>query len=234
MNMPNQVYEKFREIFLHHLSVIHNKDLDHLARIEDTFEIRRMIIANDVPRIIVLKTILESLKLYPISFNYIFESFLRFIMTDESNKEQTGVYPELMWILYSSEFFADDDSAEKMSDITRTLVYVVGHNFARSYLNYRLVSSSKDEAKIIIHSYYYTRHDIDSLRLISEAISYNDPNLSDDIYRYGLDFVSNHAEQPILLKDFDFLVEFFHQGLTNESETIRNYCERALKKLKQS
>jgi hypothetical protein len=233
MSTPNQIEEEFRRIFLHHLSVVHNKDLDRLTRIEGRLEIRRMLASNSIPRIIVVKTIIAGLRLYPESFNYIFESLLRFIMTNEAGNEETGVYPELMWILASSEFFADNDTAVKMFDIIRALIWVAGREFARSYLNYRLLNGPKDNARVIIPAYYYTRHDMDSLRLVSEFVSHDDPTLPEMIYGYGVEFASSHAEKPMSSKDIDFLVEFFHKGLKSEDETVRVYCEQALKKLKQ-
>lgn len=219
--------KEFRETFLEHLKLHSNRQLDRRTRSKDRPKIRQMIEEKQVSRMTVITSIIEAQKMYPDELDYIFHGLLRGIYNMPDS------YPELMWFVDASGLLLKRDTVEDMFDIAQLLVTIVGHKLARNYLNYLVLISPKEASKIIIPAYYYTHHDIESLRLVFPFMSDDDLNLSDKICTSAVMFLFSQSKPPLAQEDINFLISLFEKGLEMNLGSARMYYQESLAKLKE-
>jgi hypothetical protein len=223
--------EEFRETYFALLKAVGDPDFDKMTRTELRWKVGQMMRDKKVSRMTFVVTIIEGQKLYPDKFDYVVGGLLKNVIA-RVDRDLNGAFPELLWLLHASGHLSNRNTMTDMFDLAQDLITIAGHKLARSYLNYLLLTSSRDEAKIIIPAYYYTRHDMESLRLIIPFVLDDDPKLTQIIYGDAGAFVDSLGENQLSQDDLDFLIEFFEKDLIHQMETTRRYSEEALKMLK--
>jgi hypothetical protein len=218
-----KIDSEFRELFVQYMDDIPERDYDEIL-----YQLREMVIDNRVSSATVVKTISDMLKLYPSK-----SRVLLHIMWDFSGfRVDKGLYhyPEFFWIVYESNVLSDID---KIYDITKYLRDFGGHDITRTYLTYLLVTADKSHHKNIVSAFYYTGHNIESLRTVIQIVPWeeNKSDLYKFVYSGAMSFVHHPRAKSLTEEEKAFLRDFFERGLTWGDESIVDSCKKALEKL---
>ncbi|MEL6403094.1 MAG: hypothetical protein AAFR81_01915 [Chloroflexota bacterium] len=228
-------FEEFQRMYVAHLEIADkhinmiqmNGYADELSKQEKRAELRTqrefmrtLVQSKRVSRLNLIQATIKGIKHYPITKNYAL-SFLEQVGKGDVNL--IGNYTELLWFVQDAGLLAEPKSVSWMFDNTKTMIAICGRDLTRHYLNYTIMTSHRDQVNIIIPSYYYTGHDMDSFQLVRSLVS---PKHLERFYNNVR--VSLVERENFTLDDVDMLIEFFSAGLENPNVNIKQDAQKAL------
>jgi hypothetical protein len=106
----------------------------------------------------------------------------------------------------------------------------------RAYLNYALLTEEEAKYNKIVFSYYYTGHDIESLKLVAQILPVKENNLDLLNYHYlnVMSFVFSQSMSNLTPEEKSWLKTYFVEGLAIGHPGIEESCNKALAQLEKS
>ena len=118
-------------------------------------------------------------------------------------------------------------------NVMSVLTNIADKDIIRAYLNYALLTGNAEDVSGIVRAYYSTGYTVDSLKLVTQVVPFDDAHL--ELYAYVYGCVMSYTFSPritnITENEILYLREFFSRGLSSTHESINEDSQKGLTQL---